>query len=224
MRRVHRSRVVLFVWGAAVALAFAAAAAELVDFAATGRVARALDLDHHASVFGVVSLLALAVACAAAGVFALLTPDRRREFGVLSALLAVLLALRVFYPAHVLAFSIPPVAAVFVVLWRHTPEGPARQLHRGACIVLAVAFAAHAVDHWLLTGSSCACDPRRWGERIVSVIKHATELGGWVVAAGGFIPLLRASEQQGGLRYAPGDQSGRSHRDRGDRERRVPEQ
>jgi hypothetical protein len=193
VRTESRSRLFPAVWATATGLALAAAAADLVEFAVAHRVSPAFDLDRHASLFGGVSLLALAVACVAAQVAAILAPERRGRSALLAVLLAAVLALRIDHPARVLVLSIPLLAAVFVALWQYAPDGSGRRLLRAACIVLAVAYAAHAVDTWFLTGSPLASDPARWGEQIVSAIKHGTELAGWALAAGGLIVLWGAA-------------------------------
>jgi hypothetical protein len=174
-------------WGlvGAFAVALAATAAQLVDFRAYGLRLRILDMDTHASVFGAASLLALAAAVAMAMLLAVAPPRRNRAARALPQLLAVLLALRVVHPSYVIFAALPFAAATFVVLWRHAaePDSRAQRVIRAGCLMLVGSYVLHAFGHRVLSELDYGADS--WPFQITFVIRHSTELAGWMVVATG---------------------------------------
>lgn len=132
---------------ATVAVALAASAAQVIDLAVLDPGSRLLDMNTHASLFGVVSLLALAAACGAGLLLVTYPAANGRARIVLPLLLAALLGLRLLHPAGVIFYAIPLVAVTFPVLWWHvaTP-GPTRNVS-----------SASVASHWP-AHTSCA----RW--------------------------------------------------------------
>ena len=180
-------------WGvrAAWTAALAGAVTNLIDFRVYGLRVRLLDMTTHASVFGAVSLLALA---GASGMAALLAGRTRRTLGalVLPLLLAALLVLRVFHPSHVFLLALPIAAATFAVLWQYgaASASPARRLIRAGCGTLAVSYVVHA------SGGSIVATPAygtgSWPYELKEVLAHSSELAGWIVVAAGLAAAFAA--------------------------------
>lgn len=164
---------------AAGAVAIAATTAQLIDFGVYDQRLQALNMMTHTSVFGIVSLVALAVAAVAS--LAAAVRGRERRFALLSGLLAVLLALRIAQPSHVLLLALPVSTGALLLLWTAAPSGAARRVLRDGCIVLVVAFVAHgvgaAIVSWLGLG------PQTWAYQLKALIKHSGELAGWILVA-----------------------------------------
>jgi hypothetical protein len=164
---------------AAAAVAVAATTAQLVDFGVYDQRLQALNMMTHNSVFGIVSLVALAVAVVASLVAAI--RERKPRFAVLSGLLATLLALRLAQPSHVLLLALPVSTAALALLWTSAPDGPSRRVLRDGCIVLVIAFVAHgigaAIVSWLGLG------PETWAYQVKALVKHSGELAGWILVA-----------------------------------------
>jgi hypothetical protein len=164
-------------WGvrAAVALMLAEAVTQLVNFGVFDLRLTALDSRTHASVFGVLSVLALAAAAAAA------LAHGRDGLG-LAAALGLLLALRVTHAPHVLVYALPVTAAAFVLLWRTArADAGLHRLVRVACGFLVVSFAVHGPGELVVQHFGLASDT--WAYELKVVVKHALELGGWVLVA-----------------------------------------
>ena len=159
----------------AVALTAAAAGADLVNDRAFDSHIRQLNTNTHASVFGVISLLALAAAFAAAAVTATRSPEQRARGSVLAAILAVLLALRVAHPPDVVLLALPSIAAAFVLLWWwRAADGQVRRILRTGCVLLAASLIVRTVTFG--GGDS-------WSYQVTVALKHAFELGGWLLVA-----------------------------------------
>ena len=180
------------------AVALAASTAQVVDFGVYDQRIQALNMMTHDSVFGVVSLAALGVAVLAALATAVRDPEQRVWFASLSGLLALVLALRIAHPPHVLLVALPVSAAALTLLWTAAPAGTARRVLRDGCIVLALAFVVHgvgaAIVSWLGLG------PETWGYQLKALVKHSGELAGWllVAAALALLALERPSERRVG--------------------------
>jgi len=182
-------------WGvpAAIAGALAASLAQLVDYSAFGLRIRMLDMDTHASVFGVVSLLALLAALAVATLLAVERTTRTRASVLLPWLLTGLLALRVLHPAHVIVFALAPAAATLVILWRDTgaPRSYARRLIRAGCVVLLGSYAVHAFGGSAV--SSLGSGTGSWAYQVELTIRHSAELAGWTLVAAGLASIYTAA-------------------------------
>ena len=184
-------------WGVRVAIvsALAAAVAQFVDFGVYGLRIRQLDMSTHASVFGVLSVLALVTAGGAAVLLAVAETTRRGALLVLPPLLAALLALRVLQPTHVLLWALPFAAATFVVLWWccGTPASATRRLIRAGCAILIGSYAIHALGTSVV--SALGYGPASWPYQIKLVVKHSGELAGWTIIATGLATIYPGSRR-----------------------------
>lgn len=161
------------------------AASQLINYGLFNLRITALDADTHASVFGIVSLLA-AVAVAATVVWRGRREQRRRsEWFVLAALLAVLVVVRTtgFFN---LTIEAPLLAVMFGLLWWLTwrdPRGP-RTVLWAALILLAMSLVLHQVG---LDADALNYSNHSWAYQLTAVAKHGTELAGWILIATGII-------------------------------------
>ena len=178
----------------AAAIAIAATTTQLIDFAVYDQRLGPLDMMTHNSIFGITSLAALALAAVASLAAALRGGERSRELVGLSALLALLLALRIAHPAHVLLIAVPLGAAALTLLWSAAPGGTARRVLREGCIVLVVAFVVHGIGTKVV--SMLGLGPETWGYQLKAVVKHSGELAGWVLIAGGLVAAAAAARPQ----------------------------
>jgi hypothetical protein len=179
------------VWPArlvAAAIAVAATTAQLIDFGVYDQRLRPLDMMTHNSVFGVVSLAALGIAVLASWAAVLRGPERRVELAVLGALLALLLALRVAQPAHVLIVALPVSAVALALLWTTAPPGATRRVLRDGSLVLVLAFVVHGIGSKIV--SMLGLGPETWGYQLKAVVKHSGELAGWVLVALGLSSIV----------------------------------
>jgi hypothetical protein len=187
---------------ACVLLVIAATAAQLIDFAVYDQRVRLLDMMTHRSIFGVVSLAALATAAIACAVAAMCRGPRRRDSALLAALLALLLTFRVTRPAHVLLIAFPVSALALALLWVVAPEGGARRLLREGCVVLVLAFAVQGIGGRIV--SELGRGPDTWLYQLKAVAKHSGELAGWVLIAGGMTAVAADCARRRRPSEAPG--------------------
>jgi hypothetical protein len=171
-------------WGvkAAVGVALVACGAQLLDFAVLD--VRWLDMNTHASVFGALSLLALALAAAEAALLAASQTARTRASLLLPMLLAALLILRLIHPANVIFLALPCAAATFVILWGHNgaPRSEAERLIRLGCVALVGSYVVHA-GRVLLSASGYG--RHTWPTEARLLVGHSAELAGWMLVAAG---------------------------------------
>jgi hypothetical protein len=169
----------------AVAIALSASAAQLVDFALLDHRARWLDMDTHASVFGAVSLFALASAGIAAALLAISERPRTRASVLLPALLAILLALRLIHPVNVIFLALPFAAATFSALWQYDggPSSTARRVIRTGCVVLLGSYVVRAVGGVLVSALDYSRHTGPYEAKLL--VSHSSELAGWVIVATG---------------------------------------
>lgn len=188
-----RERTIL-TWGIAltVGLACATTAAHLVDYGAYDLHVRALDTNTRASVFGVISLFALAVAFAAAAITAARVPEQRVHGALLAAALGILLVLRIVHPAEVVALALPLIAAAFVLLWSWRAEDVrACRVLRAGCLLLAASLVLRRPGFDAL--ESLGYDDETWANQTRVALKHASELAGWVLVATALLASARHS-------------------------------
>jgi hypothetical protein len=185
----------------AVTLAVAATTTQLIDFGVYHQRVRVLDMMTHRSIFGITSLAVLAVAACACALLTLVERDHRGRLASLGAILALLLALRLAQPPHVLLLALPASAAALALLWRVELPGPARRVLREGCVVLVLAFVIHGVGEKIV--ADLGYGPDTWAYQIKAVVKHSGELAGWALVAGGLIlSLLRAPRRRTSPRSA----------------------
>jgi hypothetical protein len=167
------------VWCALV-LATATAAAQFVDYGVFDLRLRALDSNTHASIFGVVSLVANLAAVLVATLLAGRT--RTLEHILLACILGVLFVLRVTAPGDVvLVLSLPLTGSGLAILWRQArpAAGSQAQAIRAGCVLLVVSFVVHAIEQNAL--SPLSPSPDSWAYQIRCVLKHDAELAGWIL-------------------------------------------
>ncbi len=158
---------------------------QLIDFQVYGLRIAVLDSDTHASIFGVASLVAQAAAAAAAavrGVHAV----RRAGWFLLAAILALLLVVRAVLPDDP-PLLVVPLAFVCAMVWSLTTTDPARtrRIVRAALALLAFSFVVHIVG--LKIVEALGYGYRSWAYELKGLLKHTTELAGWILVATGLL-------------------------------------
>jgi hypothetical protein len=168
---------------AAAASAAAVVIMQFVDYGVFHLRVRALDGLTHASIPGVASLSALAMA--ACGSFAVAATGRRSSMTwvALGGVLLCVLALRLAHPIHVLVFGLPVMAAALaLLLMQHV------RLLRDGCVVLAGSLIIHAFGSEIVSALGYGVDS--WAYQVKAVVKHGGELAGWLLVAGGVLVIL----------------------------------
>ncbi len=164
------------------AVVLAQAAGQWIDFRFFDLKLRALDSNHHASVFGAASLLAQAGAASAIAVRIARSP-RRLHWLIVAGLLAVLLVVRTFVrpPPAVLLL---PLAVVFFAVSSLTWEDPAaiRLTVWGSLSLLLCSFALHVVGPQA-DGTRSSLPEDTWTFQLTGMLKHGAELAGWMLLA-----------------------------------------
>jgi uncharacterized membrane protein YfbV (UPF0208 family) len=155
---------------------------QTIDFAVYDLRIAALDSDVHASIFGVVSLVAQGAAIAAA-VARARTSRHRKAWSLLAVLLSALLVVRIVASYSVLL--VPPVALVCAMLWKLTAddEPRARAVVRVALMLLAFSFVVHGVGPKVVTALGYSANS--WPYEVKALLKHTTEMAGWMLLASG---------------------------------------
>lgn len=184
---------------AGVALALAAVVAQVVtqiiDFTVYDLRIGALDSDVHASIFGIMSLVAELAMAMAAGFRGLRTQERGRWL-VLAVIVAPLVLLRAALPGSA-AVAAAPVAVVFVLAWSLTSSDPvpARTAVRLALFLLAFSFVVHIVGLRVVHGLGYVGNS--WPYEVKGILKHSAELAGWILLATGVLAGRRHSRRSG---------------------------
>jgi hypothetical protein len=192
------------------ALAFAQTASQCVDFRMFDLRLTLLDSDHHASVFGGLSILAQAVAAAAIAMRAIST--RRVVLLLVAALVCVLTvprALMRYEPAfehYDVPIVVAPLALVCIVLLVLTFRDARRVrfIVWGSLVLLACSFALHAVGSQADADVSGALLAHTWAYQATGMLKHGAELAGWMLLATG---MAAGGLALPGGRLAAGDPS-----------------
>ena len=176
--------------GGALVLGLAEIATHLIDYGAYHLRIGALDAGQRFSVFGVVSLAALALAVLASLPAAIQRDTASGERRLLTVLLAVLFALRLAQPPHVLAISLLPALMAVVVLWRLAgPNESGCFPVRLGCALLVLSFGVHAFGTKIVSILGYGTDS--WTYEAKVAIKHASELAGWLAVGIGVFTLQR---------------------------------
>jgi hypothetical protein len=172
------------------------AAGQLIDFGVFDLRLQALNSDYHASVFGVASLLAQALAAAAIVWRGSRAERHRRAWLALGALVAGLVLLRALVTYNPEAVAVPLACMFALVGWLTWGDNrTARTLVWAALILMAASLLLHEVgpDADVLNYSD-----QRWSYQITAVAKHGCELSGWILLISGIVagiagrPELRA--------------------------------
>ncbi len=191
LRVVSRDHIVLGGVLFTAAAVVAQMATQSIDFGVYGLRIAALDSNVHASIFGIASLVAQGAAAGAIAVRSI--GSRRRGLWVLlSALVSALLAVRIF-TSYGGVLLLPPVAVVFILLWQLTSDdpAPARAIVRGALILLAFSFLVHLVGPKIVT--ALGYGGNTWPYQVKGILKHSTEMAGWILVATGVAAAARVS-------------------------------
>lgn len=171
-------------------IVIAQTASQSIDFGLFDLRLRALDSNHHRSIFGAASLLAHAAAVAAIAARSA-WGSRREGWLLLAALVGVLLIVRITsgYDALLL---LPLVACVFLLFWRLTIRDPPqpRAIVWGALLLLACSFGLHPV---VPTVDALGPAANSWDFQIKAMLKHGAELAGWMLLATGVAAGSRRS-------------------------------
>ena len=176
------------------AVVFAQTAGQLIDFRFFDLRLRVLDSDHHASVFGALSILAEAGAAAAIGLRAV--SARRLSWLLVAALVGVLTvprALMRYEPAferYEVPILVAPLTVAFVVLCALTFRDARRVRFMvwGSLALLACSFALHAVGPQADAGGNAAyLAEHTWAYQLTGMLKHGAELAGWMLLATGMM-------------------------------------
>jgi len=190
----------------------AGVAAELIDYGFFGLRIRALDPRSDGGVFGAVGDIALAAAAVAAWMLAARVRSARWLAAVLAGLLTFLAADQITdlhdHISHWLAFYLPVLAATFAGLvavargrsGRLRVPGRRRmgrldtdQLIGTGLLLLAFSFLAHVSGERFLLEIRAA-NPTGWAYQIKAVVKHGTEVAGWLLIALGLLRLARTRQ------------------------------
>lgn len=176
------------------AVVFAQAASQWIDFRFFDLGLGVLDSDHHRSVFGALSILTEAGAAAAIGLRAV--SGRRAVWLLVAAVVGALTVPRALmgYEAAFERYDVPilvaPLTVVFVVLCTLTSRD-ARQVRFLVCAslaLLACSFALHAVGPQAdAIGRTTDLVKHTWSYQEVGMLKHGTELAGWMLLATGML-------------------------------------
>jgi hypothetical protein len=184
----------------------AASAAVLINYGFDLNIA-VLASASDTGVFGALVDIAVATAAVAAWVVTARARPARSTAAVLAALLTFLavdqaIALHAHVP-HWPAFYLPVLLASFgclAVIASGAPGFPAARADQGAgraviqrlvgvgLVVLLFSFLLHIFDERGLTGLGVS-SPSGWGYQVVAIVKHGTEVAGWLLIALGLFRL-----------------------------------
>jgi hypothetical protein len=204
---------------ATILIVFAASAAELIDHGFDLKL-QVLDSGSDGGLSGALADIAIATAAASAW----LVTARMRSARPVAAILAVLLTFLAVdqvlalhtHIAHWLAFYLPLLLASFVCLvalargipWlsradagQHTGSAVIVRLIGGGLALLVISFLLHVFGERLMASLGLS-NPAGWAYQVKVVIKHGTEVAGWLLVALGLLrlglPGRRHSGQDGG--------------------------
>jgi hypothetical protein len=188
------------------AVVLAQTVGQLIDFRVFDLRLRLLDSDHHASVFGALSILAEAAAATAIGLRAI--SARRVAWLLVSAVVGVLAVPRALmryaplFERYDVAISVAPLAVVFVVLCALTFRDVRRVrfVVWGSLALLTCSFALHAVGPQADSGTTAYVATDTWAYQATGILKHGAELAGWMLLTTGMIAA--ASARRGDARGA----------------------
>jgi hypothetical protein len=193
--------------GVTIVVVLAGSAAQLINYGFFDERIRALDSASDGGVFGAVGDIALAAAAVSAWILAARVRSARPVAAVLAGLLTFLAVDKVLnlhdHFAHWLVFYLPVLAASFICLVavaRGPSEGAQFRADRGAgragvdrligvgVLLLAFSFLLHLFGERLLLDLGIG-SPAGLSYQIKAVVKHGTEVAGWLLIALGLLRL-----------------------------------
>jgi hypothetical protein len=190
-----------------IAIVLAVSAAQLINYGFFDQRISVLDSESDGGVFGVLGDIALATAAASASVLAVRVRSARLVAAALAGLLTFLAADKVTrlhdHIPHWLAFYLPVLFASFICLAAvgRGPSGHPKfrvdrragravmdRLIRVGLLLLAFSFLLHVFGERLLLGLGVS-DTTGLTYQIKVVVKHGTEVAGWLMIALGLLRL-----------------------------------
>ncbi len=177
----------------AVMLGVGVAVAQVVDYE-LGLRSFALDSSSDRSLVGGLTMLLLTAATAGAWLLAATRAEQRGTSIIGALCLTTIVALKLSMVPHAALLAAPFAAGAFVCLWRLAAGGSiAGRVVRAACIVLGVSFVAHVFGGWLVTELGRGGDS--WIYQIKVIVKHGSELAGWMLLATGLASMWIAGRR-----------------------------
>ena len=183
-----RSRTIIAVGLAlTVAVVVAQTASQVIDFVFFNLRLRAIDSDHHASVFGAASLLAQALAAAAIAL-RIASSSHRRPWLILAGLVGVLLIVRTFVRPQMTMLLLPLVAVFLSLCWLTWGDSvDVRSIVWASLLLLVCSFALHVVGPQADGNAANHLRDHAWTSQLTGMLKHGAELAGWMLLATGMI-------------------------------------
>lgn len=178
------------------------AASQWIDFRVFDLKLTVLDSDHHASVFGAMSISAEVVAAAAIALRGVST--RRASWLLVAAVVGVVTVPRALmryepvFERYDVPILVAPLTVVCIVLCALTFRDPRRMrfIVWGSLALLALSFALHALGPQAdaaVTKEYLA--PDSWSYQLTGMLKHGAELAGWMLLATGMAAASVASQR-----------------------------
>jgi hypothetical protein len=173
------------------AVVLAQTAGQWIDFQFFDLRLRVLDSDHHASVFGALSIFAEAVAAGAIGLRGV--SGRRLAWLPVAAVVGVLTAPRALmryepvFERYDVPIVVAPLAVVFVALCALTFRDARRVRFTvwGSLVLLTFSFALHAIGPQADVATTTDLARHTWAYQVTGMLKHGAELAGWMLLATG---------------------------------------
>jgi hypothetical protein len=155
------------------------AATQLINYGAFDLRYGIFDVDSHATVFGVASIIA-EIAAAGAIVWRGSRAERHRwAWYTLGALVAALVLLRTLSNFDAKTAAIPTLLVFALVCWLTWRDSlAARTIAWLALILLALSALLHQVG---LDADVLNYSNQSWSYQITAVVKHGAELAGWIL-------------------------------------------
>jgi hypothetical protein len=170
-------------------LVVAQAASQWIDFRAFDLRLRVLDSDHHASVFGALSILAQAAAAGGIGLRAIST--RRPAWLLLAALVGLVTIPRTLmsyevslerYELPILAVLLTVVVVAVCALTFHDPRR-VRSMVWASLALLGCSYALHVVGPQAHVAPGLNPVDYTAAFQLTGMLKHGAELAGWILLA-----------------------------------------
>lgn len=164
------------------------AASQLINYGVYHLRLQAFNTDTHASVFGVVSILAEASAAAAMVWRGTRVERHRWAWFVAGALAAGLILMRTFTTFNAAALAAPLACVFCLVCWLTWRDpGAARTVVWAALVFMLTSLVLHQVG---LDADVLNYSNQSWAYQFTAVAKHGCELVGWLLLATGTVAAV----------------------------------